>query len=140
MTIPAQLRDNRYGFLKLRGQTKIPLETGWQKKPYRFKDIEAWISTGNNYGVMGGEGGLIILDADKKRISEIADVDLPKTFTVRTPKCGHHYYFLCADINRKIVLNKDRNISARSYRAALRLSGAVQFIRRPKRLMSFFVT
>jgi P4 family phage/plasmid primase-like protien len=108
MTIPEQLRDNRYGFLKLRGQTKIPLETGWQKKPYRFADIEKWVNTGNNYGVMGGEGGLIVLDADKKRISDIADVDLPKTFTVRTPKCGHHYYFLCNDITRKIVLDKDK--------------------------------
>ena len=108
MTIPEQLRDNRYGFLKLRGQTKMPLETGWQKKPYRFTDIEPWVSTGNNYGVMGGEGELIILDADQKRISEIAESDLPKTFTVKTPKCGHHYYFLCAEITRKIVLNKDK--------------------------------
>jgi len=109
MTIPEQLRDNRYGFLKLRGQTKIPLETGWQKKPYRFTDIEPWFSTGNNYGVMGGEGDLIILDADQKRISEIAESDLPKTFTVKTPKCGHHYYFLCQEITRKIVLNKDKD-------------------------------
>ena len=59
MKIPEQLRDNRYGFIKLRGQTKIPLEPGWQKKPYRFNDIEPWFNTGNNYGVMGGEGTLI---------------------------------------------------------------------------------
>lgn len=108
MGVPDQLRDNRYGFLKLRGQTKIPLEQQWQKKPYRFDDIERWINTGSNYGVMGGEGGLIVLDADKKRISEIAGADLPKTFTVRTPRCGHHYYFLCPDIKRKIVLNKGK--------------------------------
>jgi len=109
MGVPVQLQNDRYGFLKLRGQTKIPAEPGWQKKPYRFKDIEPWIGTGNNYGVMGGEGGLIVLDADKSRISEIADVDLPRTFAVRTPRCGHHYYFLCPDIKRKIVLKTEKD-------------------------------
>jgi hypothetical protein len=32
---------------------------------------------------------------------------MPDTFTVRTPKQGHHYYFICKDINNKIVLSKD---------------------------------
>ncbi len=109
MKIPEQLRDNRYGFIKLRGQTKIPLEPGWQKKPYRFNDIEPWFNTGNNYGVMGGEGTLIVLDADNKRISEIAEADMPKTFTVKTPRSGYHYYFLCADVKRKVVLNKEKD-------------------------------
>ena len=42
--------DNRYGFN--RGQTKYRLrQDGRETVP--FTDIEAWVSTGNNYGVMG---------------------------------------------------------------------------------------
>ncbi|MCK9554998.1 phage/plasmid primase, P4 family [bacterium] len=108
MKLPEQLREDRFGFVKLQRHSKAPFEKGWQKKPYRFKDIEEWLRSGCNYGVMGGVGELVVIDADHKRIGEIVRADIAKTFTVKTPKSGHHFYFLCNDIKRKIVLKKDK--------------------------------
>ncbi len=108
MKLPEQLREDRFGFVKLQRYSKAPFEKGWQKKPYRFGDIEEWLRSGCNYGVMGGVGELIVIDADHKRIGEIVRADIAKTFTVKTPKSGHHFYFLCNDIKRKIVLKKGK--------------------------------
>ena len=106
-TLPTQLQNDNFGFVKLRGKTKEPFETGWQNKPYTYEQIQAWIDKGSNYGVQGGYGSLIIIDADTPEIDEIVKDKLPDTFTVKTPQCGHHYYYICKDIKNKIVLSKD---------------------------------
>lgn len=108
MNMPKQLQDDRFGFVKLKPRTKIPFEKGWQNIPYSFEDIKPWFDAGNNYGVLGGYGELIIIDADKPEISEIVKSKLPNTFTVQTPRCGHHYYFFCKEVNSKVVLIKNK--------------------------------
>jgi hypothetical protein len=105
--IPPQLRKDGFGFVKLKPLSNIPSEINWQNKPYSYRDIRQWINQGGNYGVLGGRGGLIVVDADSPVIDEIIKKRFPETFTVRTPKNGHHYYFLCEDIDKKIVLKKD---------------------------------
>jgi P4 family phage/plasmid primase-like protien len=105
--IPKQLQKNGFGFVKLKPRTKVPLEKGWQKKPYSYEEILPWFKCGNNYGVQGGYGGVVVIDADTEEIDKVVRGKLPATFTVKTPRCGHHYYYICRDINNKIVLKKE---------------------------------
>ena len=102
--IPGQLQNDSFGFVKLRKKSKIPLEKDWQKNPYTHKEIQPWIGHGGNYGVLGGCGELIVIDADTPELDQIVKDTLPATFTVKTPRCGHHYYYICKDIKSKIVL------------------------------------
>lgn len=103
--IPPQLQKDGLGFVKLKPRTKIPFEPDWQHRPYSFKEIQAWADQDNNYGVQGGYGGLIIIDADMAEVSDLVDLRLPGTFTVKTRK-GFHYYYICEGIKNKLVLRK----------------------------------
>ncbi len=105
--LPAPLQNIKFGFVKLLGKTKEPFEKAWQKNPYTYEQIQSWIDEGCNYGVQGGYGGLIIIDADTPEIDEIVTKHFPETFTVRTPGQGHHYYYFCEGIDKKIVLTKE---------------------------------
>lgn len=106
IVLPKQLQDERLGFVKLRRKTKAPFEDEWQNKPYSYLEIQEWIDQNNNFGVQGGYGRLVILDADTPEIIAIADAHFPKTFTVKTRK-GKHYYFYCDGIDKKIILKKN---------------------------------
>jgi hypothetical protein len=105
--IPQQLQKDGFGFVMLKARTKIPFEQDWQNKPYLFTDIQTWIDQGGNYGVQGGYGRLIVIDADTPEIVEILANKFPETLTVKTPRKGFHYYFFCDGIDKKIVLKKD---------------------------------
>ena len=102
--IPHQLQKEEFGFVKLKPRTKIPFEQDWQNKPYSSIEIQAWIDEGGNYGVLGGHGGLVILDADTEEISILVKNRLPSTFTVKSNRGYHFYYF--SDLEKKIVLKK----------------------------------
>jgi len=106
-TIPSQLHNSSFGFVKLLPKSKRPLEKDWTKKPYSVTDINPWFNHGNNYGVLGGTGNLVIVDADTPEMATYAQNNLPPTFTVKTPKKGFHYYYICPGINQKIKLKKD---------------------------------
>lgn len=108
--IPKQLEKEGIGFVKLKAGTKIPFEKDWQNKPYKLKDIQHWFDKGGNYGVQGGYGRLIIIDADKPEITNIINQHFPKTFTVKTPRQGYHYYYFCEGIDKKIVLQKNKEL------------------------------
>lgn len=56
----------------------------------------------------GGHGDLIIIDADDEELSQVIKEELPNTFTVKTPLKGHHFYFYCKDIKKKIILSKNQ--------------------------------
>ena len=94
--IPHQLQKDGFGFVKLKACSKIPLEQDWQNKSYSATEIQPWIEQGGNYGVQGGYGGLVIIDADTPEIAEILVNKFPETLTVKTPRKGFHYYFFCA--------------------------------------------
>ena len=82
MKIPQALQKDGFGFVRLKPRTKIPFEQDWQNKPYSFSEIEPWFENGNNYGVLGGYGDLIVIDADTEEISTIVEAKFPATFTV----------------------------------------------------------
>ncbi len=103
--IPQQLRKDGFGFVRLKPQTKIPFEQNWQSNPHSFNEIQAWIDQGGNYGVLGGHGGLIIIDADTEELTVLIKSCLPGTFTVKSRRGFHFYYF--SDIEKKIVLKKE---------------------------------
>jgi len=105
--IPSQLRNQTFGFVKLKEKTKIPFEKGWQNKPYSFQTILKHISEGNNYGVLGGLGNLIIIDTDTELLSSLIKKQFPLTFTVKTNK-GFHFYYFCEGIDKKIVLQQEK--------------------------------
>ncbi|MFA5315820.1 MAG: bifunctional DNA primase/polymerase [Dehalococcoidales bacterium] len=105
--IPHQLQKDCFGFVKLKPRTKIPFEQDWQNKSYTFANIQPWIDQGGNYGVLGGVGDLIIIDADTSEIRDLVKAALPNTLTVASPGKGPHYYFICKDIKKKIVLKRD---------------------------------
>jgi len=69
---------------------------------YSFDSLELkrWIEEGGNYGVLGGNGKIII-DIDRKSpdFEEVikAAQQLPKTFEVSTANAGHHLYYNCKE-------------------------------------------
>jgi len=107
MTIPQQLHNPNFGFVKLLPKSKKPFEKDWPNHPHPLGNIQLWLNEGNNYGVLGGYSDLMIVDADSPEMVSYAREKLPKTFIVKTPKKGVHFYFICPGIDKKIKLKKD---------------------------------
>ncbi len=105
--IPQQLHNNRFGFVKLLPNSKKPFEKDWPNHPYSLADIQSWLNQGNNYGILGGCGDLVIVDADTPEMVAFAKKHLLPTFSVKTPKKGEHFFVICPGIARKIKLKKD---------------------------------
>lgn len=49
---------------------------------------------------------MIIIDADAPVLSDLIQKSLPETFTIKSGR-GFHYYYLCQDLQQKIILQKD---------------------------------
>jgi KaiC/GvpD/RAD55 family RecA-like ATPase len=62
------------------------------------------IKNGGNYGVMGGLGGLVILDIDDSSINEELDKLISQTFTVKTGSGNQHRYFIAPKDTKKLIL------------------------------------
>lgn len=105
--IPQQLHNDRFGFVKLLPKSKQAFEKDWTNHPHSFANIQHWFNDGNNYGVLGGCGDLVIVDADTPEMVAFARERLPLTFTTKTPKKGMHFYLICPSILKKIKLKKD---------------------------------
>lgn len=104
----AQLKNEAFGFCKVMKLDKKPFERGWSKKSYHWNDpsLQSWLAEGGNYGVLGGQGDLIIFDADElERLQELGIIAaLPETFCVRTPgRGGLHFYYICPGIEKKLA-------------------------------------
>jgi hypothetical protein len=104
--LPKQLQNDAFGFVKLKPKSKIPFQKEWQKKPYNYIEIQDWINAGNNYGIIGGIGGLIIIDTDDAELANMLFEELPKTFTVKASK-GYHFYFIAQEKISNYNLTKD---------------------------------
>lgn len=107
MNIPQQLHNDRFGFVKLLPKSKKPFEKDWPNHPYSLAEIQQWFDRGNNYGVLGGCGDLVIVDADTPEMVAFAKNNFPPTFSIKTPKKGEHFYFICPGIKKKMKLRKD---------------------------------
>ena len=130
--IPEQLRNDHFRFVKLppggSPEGKDAYEKGWPENPYNWQQISEHHNLGNNYGVIARHGGLVLLDGDRKEITDRLD-RLPDTFGVKgsddakyenevMKKDGHgeHGYWHVSDFEKieqlfpgrkKIILRKD---------------------------------
>ena len=102
--IPTQLYS--YRFIKLgkiyyneKGEKVITgFENKWQQTHYGIDEIKDYLEIkGNNYGVLGGENNLVIIDIDKKSPDFMEALEclqeLPETYEVETPSGGRHRYY-----------------------------------------------
>jgi len=93
--IPKQLQKDTLRFCFV--NYKIPTPKGWQQKEntYKYDDPKLLerINTGRNYGVIGGYGNIMIVDADDEKIIDAFSV-FGDTFTVKTGNGTHPYYFV----------------------------------------------
>jgi P4 family phage/plasmid primase-like protien len=109
MDIPIQYKREELRFCKIKKGTKRPFEEDWVHKPYTLNDIREWIESGNNYGILCGYGGLIVLDSDEPELRDYIDKNLPQTFRVRTGGGGYHDYYFCRDFNKRVVLQNSKH-------------------------------
>jgi len=63
--IPQQLQRPEFGFVLLAPKGKNPTEKAWQKHPHSFDspELQKHLAAGGNYGILGGEGNLLILQS-----------------------------------------------------------------------------
>jgi len=104
--IPPQLQNKDFRFILIKKGQKVAYEKNWQNVTnYTFFDnkLQNFMKRGYNYGVLGGFGNLVIIDADVKETREAVEKHLPETFTVKTNK-GMHYYYICKDMKKPIRL------------------------------------
>jgi len=97
--IPNALRNDSFRFVLIRGQEKRAFEKGWQNESnYKYHDerLRTHLQNGGNYGVLGGPGGLAVIDVDNPDYIEKITASLPPTFVVKTHK-GLHLYFTVSD-------------------------------------------
>lgn len=94
--IQKQQQKEEFRFCKVEKDKKKPFETNWQKKGYKFNEIELLnhINNGGNVGIIAGFGNLRILDIDDKKLIEHFDKVLGDTFSVETANGNRHYYII----------------------------------------------
>jgi len=112
--IPQQLWNDDFRFLKLRKGGKEPSYdmVMWQEKNFKYNSTELlnYLNEGGNYGIIGGYGNLIIIDADSEEVNKISK-SLPETFTIKTGSPIHyknHYYYIVDKEMKAIRLSKEK--------------------------------
>lgn len=100
---------------------KMPFETAWATNGYAFDDkkLISHIEQGNNIGIIGGYGRLIILDIDDAKLGEILQ-DRLNTFTTKTGSGGKHFYFYTDDeISNCVLANEKGELRAKNYQVVV---------------------
>ena len=98
--IPKQLKESDFKFILVKPKAKIPLEVKWTtENNYPFDDwkLEKHTHYNKNYGVLGGEGNLIMVDFDSQSFQDKFLDKLPNTFSVMTGSGLLHLYFKTDD-------------------------------------------
>lgn len=108
--IPTQLQKEDLRFVKLLKGSKEPFEKNWTLDCHTWNspELQAWIQAGNNYGVIGGFGSLVILDFDDEATEKKYFPNLPTTFTVKSGSGKHHKYFICDEPKSFKVLDANK--------------------------------
>lgn len=105
--IPRNLRRPEFRFVKLIMWEKKAFEPGWTRTTnytYDADSLKNWLAKGGNYGVSTGIGGLLVVDIDKVDRMEELGIQMPETYTVRTRSGGLHFYYICADFDKKRIM------------------------------------
>lgn len=120
-----QYKKDGLKFCKVRKGQKRPFEKDWVNQGYTWANIKKWVDAGNNYGVICGEGDLIVIDSDEPELAEAVDAGLPRTFRVKTGGGGYHDYYICPEAKKKIVLQNDKHYGeVQSYGAQVVAAGS----------------
>jgi hypothetical protein len=113
ISIPSQLQNPNFGFIRLVKQGKEPVDKAWpllaRSTSWNDPVIQEWIRNGGNYGVVPLYGDVCILDCDDELlINAIVEAGVP-TFSVTTGSGGKHYYFRCSGLGDKKIVIYDEN-------------------------------
>ena len=102
----------RCRLIKIKGHTKVAVESGWQTKANyapEDPDIISHISGGQNYGIMPTDG-VIVIDCDTEEIYENLPAPWKSSLTVITGRdgaVGRHVFLDCPNSpHSKIVISK----------------------------------
>lgn len=109
--IPQRLREKDFRFVKIKEKEKAPFEEDWTGKnnyKHNKEDFEKHLKGGGNYGVACGHGDLVVIDCDEEEVEEAVKEHLPDTFTVETGGGGHHFYYVCEDLDKPIRLKEEK--------------------------------
>lgn len=122
ITIPSVLieRLKPYGARFIKVASSIPgdehsgknaVEKGFQNHPYEADNpsLQEWLKDGNNYGVLAGEG-IVIVETDTKEITE--GMNAINTFTVQSGSGrGRHFYILSNATENGVVNIDNKNVA-----------------------------
>lgn len=111
VSIPAQLQNDDFRFIRIKKGWKEPIDKAWQTDNNFAHDsdvIKRHIESGGNYGIICHTGNACILDADEyKRLDELDALScFSDTFTVRTGNDEgerYHYFFKCQGLGDKKI-------------------------------------
>lgn len=112
ISIPKQLQDKKFRFIKIISGTKRAQEKDWTMTyNYKFdeKEFKDYLKTADSYGVIGGFGNLAIVDCDEEELAKDVLFKLPKTFTVKTGSGKYHIYYVIPDWAEKIKIINDKD-------------------------------
>lgn len=102
--IPKQLRNDTLRFCFV--NCKIPFPTGWQeeKNTYKYDDekLKERLKNGRSYGICGGFGNLMIVDADKPVVTDAFAI-FGVTLTIETGH-GEHLIFYVPGLDKSYAL------------------------------------
>lgn len=116
--IPEKLRE--LNFVLIGGDSKHPIEKGWQKKIRKIDDftLQKHLSEGGNYGVQSNNSSivingvsyfLIIVDFDKREFQDKVLESFPETFTTTSgsSKQCYHLWF-ASDDNKPFKIHDEK--------------------------------
>jgi len=108
--IPKELQKEEFKFILVKKRDKLPIEK-WQDNNYKFDDPKLLnhIKNDGNYGIICGNG-LIVIDADTNKLNQIVINELPLTFSVKTAKGFHYYYFVLGFHNKKVLKDEKEHL------------------------------
>jgi P4 family phage/plasmid primase-like protien len=106
--IPKQLQDEKFRFMLINSREKTPFESEWNTKnnySYNYSKLLEHLSKNGNYGILCGDG-LVVVDSDSEKLDDALQ-KLSATFTVKTSK-GKHYYFFCKNCEKSFTIIKNK--------------------------------
>lgn len=114
---PENYKDYSYDKTPWNPLGKSPFEDAWQMNGYKFNDVKLLNHInhdGKNYGVIGGNGMLRIIDIDDPELAKEIKLRL-NTFTVQTGSGGMHFYIICEYGNNHRFVDRKGEFRANNY-------------------------
>lgn len=101
MNLPPQLQNHEFRFLRVKERSKKPIDD-WKDKEnhYHYDDAKLvkHLEAGGNIGVLGGYGGLVVIDCDSQELVDRVQDSLPRTLVEFTAN-GCHFFYICNGID-----------------------------------------